>query len=388
MAHDVATDSMAMTTAGEKGAKVRADVWVGVTDGPRPGYDLTTSVGAIYGQSLRRQIERILRDFGQPNVFLEIHDSGALPFVIEARLEAALCAHLGLELPPLTPRPRRPVRERLRRTRLYVPGNGPKQFPNAALYAPDGLILDLEDSVAPDAKLAARALVRRGLATLDWTPSERMVRINYGDEGLRDLEAVATQGVESILVPKVEEPEQIAEIASRLDDINLETVLIPLIESPLGVQNAYGLAKASSRIVALAIGLEDYTTEIRAERSDSGDETAFAHGQLVNAARAAGVSPLASVFPKVDDPDAVFRYARRMRGLGFDGIGCIHPRQIRSAHAALAPTLEEIETARRIVAGYEEAMAEGRGAVAVRGRMVDAPVYERARIVLAQGSVR
>ena len=379
---------MAMTTAGEKGEKVRADVWVGVADAPKAGYDLATSVEAIYGDALRRQIDATLDRFGRPNVHLEIHDSGALPFVVEARLEAALCAHLGFPLPPLAESRKSPDRQRLRRTRLYVPGNGPKQFPNAGLYRPDGLILDLEDSVAPDAKGAARSLVRHALATLDWTPSERMVRINDGPEGLEDLDAVAPQGVEAFLVPKVEEPDRVQEIAARLDELHSEAVLIPLLESPLGIQNAYALAKSSPRIVALAIGLEDYATEIRAERSESGEEVAFAHGQLVNAARAAGVSPLASVFPKVDDPDAVFRYARRMRGLGFDGIGCIHPRQIRPAHAALAPSHEEIDAARRIVAGYEAAMAEGRAAVAVRGRMVDAPVYERARHILRQGDLR
>jgi citrate lyase subunit beta/citryl-CoA lyase len=379
---------MAMTTAGEKGEKVRADVWVGVTDAAQAGYDLTTSVEAIYGRSLRCQIDAVMERFGRPGVHLEIQDSGALPFVVEARLEAALCGHLGLDLPPLPPRPRSPQRQRLRRTRLYVPGNGPKQFANAGLYRPDGLILDLEDSVAPDSKFAARALVRHTLAAIDWPACERMVRINEGPAGLQDVKAVAAQGVEAILIPKVEDTERIREVAAVLEQLGLETVLIPLLESPLGIQNAYELAKASPRVVALAIGLEDYATEIRAERSESGEETAFANGQLVNAARAAGVSPLASVFPKVDDADAVFRYARRMRGLGFDGIGCIHPRQIRSAHAALAPSSEEIDTARRIVAGYEAAMAEGRAAVAVRGRMVDAPVYERARHILAQGDLR
>lgn len=376
-----------MTTAGEKGANVRSDVWVGVIDAPRMDYDLTTSVASIYGGSLRRQIEETLARFGGPNVHVEIHDSGALPFVVQARLEAALCMHLGVDLPALPSTPRRPNRARLRRTRLYVPGNGPKQFANAGLYRPDGLILDLEDSVAPDAKFAARAVVRRALASLEWPGCERMVRINDGLEGLDDLIAVAPQGLEVVLVPKVEEPERVHEIAAALDDMQLETLIIPLLESPLGVQNAYAIAKSSPRIVALAIGLEDYATEIRAERSETGEETAFAHGQLVNAARAAGVAPLASVFPKIDDPDATFRYARRMRGLGFDGIGCIHPRQVRSAHAALAPSREEIDRAKRIVEGYEAAMAAGRGAVAVSGRMVDAPIYERARNLLAQGGV-
>jgi len=377
-----------MITAGERGLNVRADAWVAVTDASRAGFSLTTSVEAIYGASLRRQITATLAAFGNPGVHLEIHDSGALPFVVEARMEAALCAFLGVPLPELPVSRRRPDRHRLRRTRLYVPGNGPKQFANAGLYGPDGLILDLEDSVSPDAKWAARALVRRAFASLDWPGCERIIRINDGPEGLEDLATIAPQGIEAVLVPKVEEPETIHSIVALLDSLELETLLIPLLETPLGIQNAYAIAKSSPRIVALAIGLEDYATEIRAERSESGNETAFAHGQLVNAARAAGVSPLASVFPNIDDRDAVFRYARRMRGLGFDGIGCIHPRQVRAAHAALAPSFDELERARRIVEGYEAAVAEGRGAVSVEGRMVDVPVYERARHVLAQGEIR
>jgi citrate lyase subunit beta/citryl-CoA lyase len=378
---------MAMTTVGEYGPAVRSDAWVSVTDAPKATYDLTTSVEAIYGQSIRRQIEAALERFGRPGVSLEIRDSGALPFVLEARLEAALCAHLGLPLPPL-PKRSSPRRECLRRTRLYVPGNGPKLFPNAGLYQPDGLILDLEDSVAPDAKFAAQAMVRRALSALSWGKSERMVRINQGEEGMADLAAVADQGVEAFLLPKIEDGEGVLQVAMRLDEIGSEAVLIPLIESAAGVERAYEIASASPRVAAIALGLEDYVTDLRAERTSDGHESAYAHGRLVNAARAAGVSPLASVFPNVDDPDAMFEYARHKRGLGFDGVGCIHPRQIRAAHRAFASSEEELDSARAIVEDFEAALREGRGAVSVRGRMVDAPVYERAKAMLARGGVQ
>ncbi|CAN5491138.1 hypothetical protein BH11ARM2_BH11ARM2_27590 [soil metagenome] len=389
MASNLDGGGLAVTTiVGEKGPSVRSDIWIEATDAPRAGYELETSVEAVYGRSLRAQIERKLAEFGNPPVHLNVVDSGALPFAVEARVEAVLCAHLNHSLPAISPRTAQSRGERLRRTRLYVPGNGPKLFPNADLYRPDGLILDLEDSVAPDAKFAARALVRRALASLDFGGSERMVRINAGDEGLRDLEAVAPQGVEAVLVPKADSGDVIREVAAKLDDLGADAVLIPLLESALAIQNAYAVATASPRVVALAIGLEDYATDIRAERSSEGAESAYAHGVVVNAARAAGVSPLASVFPGVDDPEAMRVYARRARSLGFDGVGCIHPRQVRPAHEAFAPSPEEMETARAIVEGYEKALAEGRGAVSVNGRMVDAPVYERAKTALSRGGQR
>ena len=373
------------TSVGEFGATIRSDVWISVTDAPRSGYDLTSSVDVIYGASIRSLIESWLDRFGRAGVHLEIRDSGALPFAFEARLEAALCSHLGLSLPVLERRAFAVRRERLRRTRLYVPGNGPKLFPNAGLYRPDGLILDLEDSVAPEAKFAARALVRRAFGTLDWSSCERLLRINSGSAGLADVEAVVPQGVDAILVPKVEDGEFLREISALLDRLGVSTLLIPLIESARGVLNLFEIATASPRVVAMSLGLEDYVTDLRAERSSEGAETAFAQGQLVNAARAAGVSPLASVFPGVDDPLAMYDYARRARSLGFDGVGCIHPRQIRPAHEAFAPSSEELDLAQAIVEGFE---ASDRGAISVRGRMVDAPVYERARMTLARGGGR
>lgn len=376
---------MAVIAVGEHGPAVRSDVWIGVTEAPQAGYELMTSVEPLYGRSIRAQVEAAFDRFGRPGLHLEIRDSGALPFVLEARLEAAICAFLGRDLPELPFNRRSVTRDRLRRTRMYVPGNGPKLFPNAGLYRPDGLILDLEDSVAPDAKFAAQALVRRAFATLDWPGCERMLRINSGAAGLDDLAAVVPQGVDAVLVPKVEDGETLREIAKRLDEMEVETVLIPILESAMGVQRAYEIASASPRVVAIALGLEDYVADLRAERTDEGAESVYACGMLVNAARAAGVSPLASVFSRVDDPEGMRRYAERARQLGFDGVGCIHPRQVRPAHEAFTPSSEELELARAIVEGFEAALAEGRGAVAVAGRMVDAPVYQRARLALRRG---
>lgn len=378
-----------MITVGELGADVRADVWIQATPAAKTTYTLESKVDALYGRAIRSQVERVLADYGQPAVHLEIRDTGALPFVWEARLEAVLCAFLERPLPTVTAQHAPDGRkERLRRTRLYVPGNRPKMMPNAGLYGPDVLLFDLEDSVAPHAKQEARSLVRHALARLPWGGIERAVRINSGPEGLRDVEAVVPAGVDVLVVPKVEYPETLKELDAALEQLRTRTLLIPLLESALGVQNAYAVATASSRVAAIALGLEDYVADIGAERTSEGRESDYAHGQLVNAARAAGVAPLASVFPHFEDPMAVHAYARRMRGLGFEGIGCIHPRQIRPAHEAFMPSAEEVARARTIVEKYEDALKEGRGAVAVEGRMVDAPVAQRAYEVLRRAEVK
>lgn len=158
-----------------------------------------------------------------------------------------------------------------------------------------------------------------------------------------------------------------------------EIFLIPIIESARGVLRAFEIASASPRVVALAIGLEDYAKDIGAERTAEGRESLWARSQIVNAARAAGVTPLGSVFGDVADETGLRAFVRDARALGFEGIGCLHPRQVQIAHAAFAPTPEEIERACRIVQAFEEARARGAGVVALDGKMIDAPVVERAR---------
>jgi citrate lyase subunit beta/citryl-CoA lyase len=373
------------TVVGHAGESVRADVRVTVSDAPKPETDIRSSVGAIYNRSIRDLLQQVLTDFGNPNLSIALEDSGALPFVLQARIEAALCKHLQQPLPPLPKRKTSPVRDRLRRTRLYVPGDVPKLFANAGLYEPDILLLDLEDSVPPESKFAARAAVRRALNALDWDACERMVRINSGPQGLEDIRALADQGVDAFFVPKAEDAEQMREIGSVLEQVECNALLVPLIETAKGVMNAATIASASPRVAALAIGLEDYTADIGAERSESGEESAWAMGQLLNSARAAGIQPLASVFPDVESADGMFAYATRARKMGFEGVGCIHPRQIRPAHDAFTPSADEMEHASAIVTGFEQALADGLGAVRVNGKMIDAPVYERARRTLSRG---
>ncbi len=376
--------------AGNRGEKVRSDCWVGLTPRTSGGIEiqLTSKVEKLYGDSIRALVQEMMRFFGIEHALITLEDSGAVPFVLMARIESAV-RKAGLDggkrfLPDYVEEVPPPQRERFRRSRLYLPGDQPKLMLNAAIHQPDGLILDLEDSVAPGKKDDARILVRNALRALEFKGCERMVRINQLPLGLQDLEEVVPHKVDVLLLPKVESPEQIQEIEEKVESI-LETLpekrevfFMPIIESALGVMHAYQIARASSRNVALAIGLEDYTADIGAQRTNEGRESFYARSVVVNAARAAGIQPIDTVFSDVQDMEGLRASVLEAKSLGFDGKGCIHPRQIQPIHEAFAPTEEEIEKAKRIVLAFEEAERKGLGVVALGSKMIDPPVVKRA----------
>jgi citrate lyase subunit beta/citryl-CoA lyase len=216
---------------------------------------------------------------------------------------------------------------RAQRSRLYLPGNTPKFFVNAGLHRPDAIILDLEDAVPPSEKDAARLLVRNALRAVDFYGVEKIVRINPPPDGLDEIETLAVHGVQTFLLPKVEQAATVRAAADLLDQLGYDAIeLIPIIESARGVLNAYPIAAASERVTALAIGLEDYTADIGARRTAGGRESLWAQSQVVNAARAADVQPLASVYSAIDDEAGLRAWLADARGLGFSGAGCLHPR--------------------------------------------------------------
>jgi citrate lyase subunit beta/citryl-CoA lyase len=349
-------------------------------------------VEALYGDSIRDLIASTLESLGAQDVSLTMEDSGGLPFVLMARIEAAVRRLRPTNSMALPARHSSSLegspKQRTRRTRLYLPGNTPRFFINAGLYKPDAIILDLEDSVAPDAKDAARVLVRNALRAVDFYGAERMVRINQGTMGLDDVHATAAHGAQVYLLPKVEDAAEVVAVSDLLDGLqqaqetSFPIHLIPIIESAKGILNVREIVSASPRVAALAIGLEDYSTDIGAQRSADGRESLWARSQIVNAARAVGVQPLASIYSDVDDSDGFVRWVREARQMGFDGVGCLHPRQIAPAHAAFVPSPAEVERARRIVAAFDAAKAAGQGVVSVDGKMVDAPIVERAQRIL------
>lgn len=382
--------------AGHSGADIRSDLYVRVEPRNAGGVriELASRVQPYYGESIRRQSEEVLEALGVPNATVEIRDEGALPFVIAARIEAAVRrAGLGegtRVLPQRIAPPGPSLRDRLRRSRLYVPGSEPKYFINAALHGSDGIILDLEDSVHPKEKDAARLLVRNALRAVDFMSCERMVRINQLPLGLKDLDEVVPESPDLVLIPKVEDPQQVIDASQRIKEIQMDygvarpVWLMPILESALGIENAFAIAEASEQIVALTIGLEDYTSDLGVAKTSGGSESLYARMRLVNAARAAHVQAIDSVFGDVADLDGLRTWGLNSRAMGFEGMGCVHPQQIPVIHEAFAPTSAEIAKAQKIVEAYKDAQEKGLGVVSLGSKMIDPPVVDRALKLIAR----
>lgn len=381
---------MMIATAGNKGKDVRSDCHVSLEIRQEGGRELVleSKVERLYGRQIRAQIHAILDFFDLEHVSLHLDDSGAVPLVIAARIEAAIRKLIKTDkefLPEQLPQNmQETLRDRHRFSRLYLPGNSPKLMLNAGIHYPDGIILDLEDSVAPDRKFEAAFLVRNALRAIDFYGAERMVRINQVPAGLNDIEFVAPHGLNLILVPKVEEAGQIHQVNEKIEAVRKEKGfkqpiwLMPIIESALGVVNAYAIASAAPNVVALAVGLEDYTADIGARRTNEAWESFYARSAVVNAARAAGIQPIDSVFSDVDDMEALANNVKISKSLGFDGMGCIHPRQIAVIHENFAPNPAEIDKAKKIVLAFEDAGKKGLGVVSLGSKMIDPPVVKRA----------
>lgn len=383
-------------TAGRDAEDVRSDLHVVFEPRETGGIaiEVESRVAPYYGAAIQTQASQVLKELGVSSARVHIRDQGALPFAIAARLEAAVRrAGLGegkRALPERIAQPLASAKDRVRRSRLYLPGSEPKFFINASLHGPDAIILDLEDSVHAAEKDTARILVRNALRGVSFGAAERMVRINQLPMGLVDLDEVIPEGPDLVLIPKVERAEQIVEADRRIRDISTRcrldrpVWLMPILESALGIENAFSIVSASERIAALTIGLEDYTADLGVVKTTQGDESWYARLRLVNAARAAGVQAIDSVYGDVDDLDGLRRWGERSRAVGFEGMGCIHPRQIPVIHETFAPSPAEIQKALRIVAAFEDAQRRGLGVVSLGSKMVDAPVVHRALKLLGQ----
>ena len=382
--------------AGHHGKEVRSDVQVAIEPRDSGGLEITleSRVGLYYGSSILSQTRQVLESFGVKHARISIHDEGALPFVISARIETAVKrAGLGGDqkvLPEKVVLPEPSLRDRLRRSRLYLPGSEPKYFINAGLHGPDAIILDLEDSVHHAEKDAARILVRNTLRAVDFGNCERMVRINQLPLGLRDLAEVIPEEPDLILIPKVERPEQVSQVDRMIDElksrdrIDRPIWLMPIVESALGIENAFAIAAVTPNIAALTIGLEDYTADLGVAKTSEGDESWYARTRLLNAAKASGIQAIDSVFGDIGDLEGLLRWGENSRALGFEGMGCIHPSQIPVIHAAFAPAQVEIDKALKIVAAFEEAQQRGLAVVSLGSKMIDPPVVERARKLVAR----
>ncbi len=379
------------SSAGKRGESVKSDCYIEIKlkDSGGIKIKLKSKVESMYGDSIKNEIIEMCNYFNIKNAEVLIEDTGALPFVIAARFELAF--------KKLFPNSKKEFllsfnkknsyktsKDKLRRSRLYLPGNEPKFFMNAGLHNPDGIILDLEDSVAPSEKESAQLIVRNALRSVDFYGAERMVRINQLPRGLDDLKFIVPYNIHVILIPKCESANQVQQVEKKVEELKKqyevtnEIFFMPIIESALGIIKAYEIASASKQICALAIGLEDYTADLGTQRTNEGRESFFARSMIVNAAKAAGIQPIDTVFSDVSDMEGLKASIIEAKSLGFEGKGCIHPRQIKVVHEAFAPTTEEIEKAQKIVNAFEEAQKKGLGVVSLGSKMIDPPVVKRA----------
>jgi citrate lyase subunit beta / citryl-CoA lyase len=354
---------------------------------------IVSTVEALFGRAIAATARSVAEAAGITTGRITIDDNGSLDHVVAARVEAALRA-AGSRVDAAVTAPVPGTRsDRRRRSRLYVPGNQPDLFPNAGLFGADVVILDLEDSVPPACKAQARILVRRTLEahTDFFGSSEIAVRINplAGPYGREDLAELGRCLPPVLVIPKCEAPADVLALGEALGRYEESagrpsgsTLVLPLVETARGVLAAAAIAGSSPRVAGLCFGAEDFCTDIGARRTEAGTETLYARSLVVLAARAAGVQALDSVFSDVEDEQGFASYCAASRGLGFDGVGVLHPLQIETAHREFAPTDAEVEEARRIVACLEEAESEGRGVAAMGGKMIDAPVAARARRIL------
>lgn len=385
-----------LAVSGNSGPKIRSDCEITLELKGEGGIniELVSKVKALYGDSIVQQVKDILHLFNISDANVRINDTGALPFVISARMEAAIRQLKATNLEYLPEFNSKNIystsRTRLRCSRLYLPGNNPAQMINAGLHSADGLILDLEDSVAPAKKDEARILVRNALRQITFYGAEKMVRINQGERGLGDLHFVIPHNVNLILVPKCETTDHIRDVENEINaikkahDIHSEVFLMPIIESAAGVENVTSIIKASPDIVAVAIGLEDLTADLGVQRTAEGLESFYARTRIVVAAKAAGIQPIDSVFSDVDDMKGLMENVHASKSLGFEGMGCIHPRQVSVIKRGYAPSENEIEKSKRICLAYEDAQRNGLGVIALGSKMIDPPVVARAQRIIDQ----
>ena len=277
------------------------------------------------------------------------------------------------------------------RSLLFVPGNNPAMLQNASIHGADALILDLEDAVAVREKDSARALVRRAVKALDFSGIPLVIRINpAGSPYLEDdLLAMVPLAPGFLMPTKVSGAGDIARLSARMAQIEAEhgmkaggIGLIPLIETALGVENAFQIAGCDPRVRGMFLGAEDLTSDLGAKRSKEGQEILYARGRMVMAAKACGIPMYDTPFTDVDDEAGLEADALFAKSLGFDGKAAISPRHVAAINQVFSPSLADIAYAREVMAAIREGEAAGLGAVSLRGKMIDKPIVDRARRVL------
>jgi citrate lyase subunit beta/citryl-CoA lyase len=281
--------------------------------------------------------------------------------------------------------------ERLRRTMMFVPGANASMLRDATLYGADSLMFDLEDAVSLKEKDSARLLVYNALRTFDYSMVETVVRINGLDTvGRQDVEAMVLAGVDVIRLPKTETAQDIVAVDQMITEMETKyginvgtTKMMAAIESAEGVLNAREIAQASTRLIGIALGAEDYVTNMKTRRYPDGQELFFARSFILHSARVAGIAAIDTVYSDVENTEGFLAEVALIKQLGFDGKSVINPRQIPLVNSVYEPTAKEIQQAKEVIWGIREAEAKGSGVISVNGKMVDKPIVERAERVIA-----
>ncbi|WP_207951365.1 citrate (pro-3S)-lyase subunit beta [Mannheimia granulomatis] len=280
---------------------------------------------------------------------------------------------------------------KLRRSMLFVPGSNAAMLSNTFIYKPDAIMFDLEDAVALQEKDSSRILVAHALQHPLYQDMETVVRVNPLDSefGLKDLNAVVRAGVDVVRMPKTETAQDVIDMDNAITEIEKacgrelgSTLMLAAIESPLGITQANQIATASNRLIGIALGAEDYVRNLKTERSADGIELLFARCSILQAARAAGIQAFDTVYSNVNNEEGFLNEAALIKQLGFDGKSLVNPRQIELLHNLFAPTQKDVEQAQSIIEAAEEAKRKGLGVVSLNGKMIDAPIIDRAQLVL------
>jgi len=276
----------------------------------------------------------------------------------------------------------------MRRSMLFLPGNNPNMLINGNCLGADAVIFDLEDAVSPSEKDAARILVRNTMRYMDFRGCEIIVRINSIDTPYwkQDIAQILPYQPALILLPKTGSSADVLEADAYMtameEKLNLprNTVgLMPLIETAMGVENAFSIATATKRVKALFLGAEDLTADLQCKRTKEGREIEYARTRLVVAARAAGVDVYDTPFTDVNDDEGIVTDALLAKALGFTGKAAISPRHVDTINAVFSPTEKEIDYAYEVMEAIALAKRQGKGAIALHGKMIDAPIVARAQ---------
>lgn len=280
----------------------------------------------------------------------------------------------------------------MRRSMLFLPGNNPNMLINGSCLGADAVIFDLEDAVSPAEKDAARILVRNTMRYMDFRGCEIIVRINSIDTPYwkQDIRTLLPYRPGLIMLPKTGTAQDVLTASDYIGQVERElgmeenTIgLMPLLETALGVENAFAIASATSRVKALFLGAEDLTADLRCKRTKEGREIFYARTRLVVAARAAGVEVYDTPFTDVNDDAGIEQDAALAKSLGFSGKASISPRHVGVINRVFSPTKQEVDYAYEVMDAIALAKRQGKGAIALHGKMIDAPIVSRAQQTIA-----